>query len=205
MKLQVVKLFVLSALFCTVLSESTVADKKPSAWKRVKKALLSRPAKVAYGCVTAIALLCYGKKRADENERARSLRNGNIIFSCLAENEYRDLRERFIDRYMPDSRNSWYNDRPYFYSTWIERGDSSVNVIIRDRAIGRDNSIALLHRIQRDILDMNAYAQENGKSTCWTAVIEKYELCRIEGMPLREDFDVPRYQLKITIPSVSGV
>ncbi len=205
MMLHVIKLIVLPALFCTALSESAVADKRPSTWKRVKKALLSKPAKIAYGYVAAIGILYDWKKYVDEKERVRSLRNGRIVYSALVECQHEKIRERFITRYMPESRDYWYHSRPYFYSTYVETDHSGVNVIIRDKGITQSNSIALLHRIRGDIDDMNAYAQENEKSIHWTAVIERYEVPILPGIPLREDFDVPRYQLKITIPNISGV
>lgn len=184
-----------------------------SKWHKVKKVLTSKPAKIAYGVIVIVLggpyFIVKIKKYADEKERERSLRNGRIVFSWLGEASVsQESRESelvgcFRDRYMPDSRDPWFHYRPYYYGIEQWSRDFGVEVVIRDRGILNGNPNSLLHTICRDINDMNFYTASNGNSANWTAVIEKQEYSILPGLPLKEDFDVPRYQVRITIPSAS--
>ncbi len=89
----------------------------------------------------------------------------------------------------------------YAIEEW--KRDFGVEIIIRDRGILRGDPNSLLRKICCDIQDMNVYTSFNGNPTHWTAVIEKKEHRDSQIFPLSDDFDAPRYQVRITIPDMS--
>ena len=207
------KYFMLFVLVFNGLSSNASVEKKQGRWKKVKKTLLSKRAKIAYGVMATMLVGPYFivkiKKYADEKERELSLRNGRIVFSWLGEarvsqkSRESQLVTRFRDRYMSDSGDSWFHHRPYYYAIEQRATDLGVEIIILDRGILRGNSTSLLHRICRDINDMNVYTSSHDNQTHWIAVIEKQERLYLPGWPLSEDFDVSRYQVRVIIPDVS--
>ena len=207
------KYFILFALVFNGLSGTVSVEKKQSTWKKVKKTLRSKPAKIAYGVIATMLVGPYFivkiKTHVATKERERSLRNGRIVFSWLGEarvsqnSRESQLVTRFRDRYMPNSRDSWFDHRPYYYYTFEQRTARGVEIIIGDKGILQGDPTSLFRKICCDIQDMNVHAASNGNPTNWTAVIEKQEPRDSLIFPLKDDFDVPRYQVRITIPAVS--